>query len=508
MNADSNRIAKNTILLYIRQIVVLALGLYTTRLTLKVLGETDFGVYAAVGGITSLLTILTSSLSSGTQRFITFELGTGNKQKLSRIYVTSVNIHIILSVFLLIIGETVGTWFVLNRMTIPEERLITAFWIFQITLLNSVITLINVPNNAEIVAHEDMGIFAILTIVDSVLKLVAVILLFFITWDKLIVYSFSLFIIQFINRSLCFWYCKHHYEEARYYALWDKPLLKDMLRLSGWAGLTHLCVAGFIQGVNILLNLFFGPVMNAAYTVAMQAYSGIRSFCSNFQLAANPQITKLFSNGELNKMHKLICSVCKMSFFLIFFLSLPFLLNANFILQIWLGDVPNHAVSFFILLLIFAYIDVFAYPLDIAAQASGKLKTYSLAVSIGVIVVLPISYIAYVFGAVAESIYFVAIIMASITMLVRVKLLSKLIDLRPSFFISHVIIRLILTTFFSLIVPVVFSFFVSTSLISVVISFIISFISVAISVYLVGLDVFERQLVVNLLSSLKQKIRK
>ena len=502
----NKRLAKNTFLLYLRQFFVLALGLYTSRLTLQVLGETDFGIYATVGGITSLLTIITTSLSAGTQRFITFELGAGNQEKLNKVYITSINIHLILSLILVLVGETAGTWFIFEKMTVPEDRLWITFWVFQITLLNSVLNLINVPNNAEIIAHEDMGAFAVVAIIDAVFKFVAVVGLFFVIWDKLLIYAIALFLIQFFQRTVCLWYCKRKYPEVNYQFLWDKPLMKSMIHIAGWMSLSNLAVTGFIQGVNILLNLFFGPIMNAAYTVAMQAYSGIRSFCSSFQLASNPQIVKLYAGNELERMHNLLCSVCKMSFFLIFILSLPFLINSEYVLTLWLGKVPEHAQSFFILLLLYAYIDVLAYPLDIAAQATGKVKTYCIWVSVAVLLILPITYVLYTIGAVAEIVYAVAIAMSFVTLFIRLTILGRLISLSKRKFVVEVILRSIFVMVTSVSIPIIFSYLTPITTTNVICSFIICFGLSVIVTLVLGLNIKERSLLKSMLISIKNKL--
>lgn len=482
-------------MLYVRQLFVLAIGLYTSRLTLEVLGETDFGIYAAVGGITSLMAILTTSLATGTQRFITFELGKGNIERLNRVYVTSINIHVILSIILLIVGEVAGSWFIFCKMTIPAERLWTAFYVFQFTLFNSAFTIINAPNHAEIVAHEDMGIWAFISIADSVLKLISVACLFLISWDKLLIYSFALFIIQFLQRTFCLWFCKKSYPEVKYSFIWDSVLIKDMMKIAGWSGLNNLAVTGFIQGVSILLNVFFGPVLNAAYSIAMQAYSGIRQFCSSFQLASNPQIVKLYSVGEYDRMQRLLLSVCKFSFFLIFVLSLPFLINANFVLSIWLKEVPAHTESFFILLLVYAYIDVLAYPLDIAAQATGKLKHYSITVSIIVLSTLVFAYIAYRFNAIAESIYIIAIIVSGFSLFARLFHLQRLIGLNVSSFIKTVAARIAIVAFVTFgALFVIYNISPHSTAISIAF-FPISWTLAVVIVYLCGLDSGEKAFV-------------
>lgn len=502
----AKRIVHNTILLYIRQILVLALGLYTTRLTLQILGVEDFGVYAAVAGFTSLLSILTNTLSSGAQRFITIELGKGNFEKLNKVYITSVNIQLLLSLILIIMGETIGVWFVTTQMTLPEERMMTAFWIFQIALFNSVLSLVNTPSSAVIVAHEDLQIIAVISILESALRLLAVVSLFHISWDKLIIYAIVLMIVQCVKRFSFFEYCRRHYIETKYRLLWDRDLFQDMLHISGWIGLTSIAISGFIQGVNVILNIFFGPVVNAAYSVSMQAYSGVRAFCSNFQLASNPQIVKLYSIGDYDNMQRLLFRVCKMSFFLIFTLSLPFVINSDSVILLWLGRVPEHSKNFLILLFIYAYIDVFAYPLDTAAHATGLIRNYCIILSIGVLSTLPIAYVAYLFGAVPEAIYWIAITVALICIFVRLIFLSFLLKISILLFIKEVLGRVVLTSFISVMLPITLYLFAGDGYESIILNFIITYFTVVIIVYYVGLNNQERFFVLNEIKAFRNKI--
>lgn len=495
MDSNNKRIAKNTGLLYLRQLLTLALSLYTARLTLQVLGETDYGVYATVAGFTALLSTFTSSFSSGTQRFITIELGKGDYNSLNRIYCTSTNLHVLLSAILLVVGEVIGVWFIYNKMTIPPERIVVAFWVYQFTLLNSALVLINVPNQAEIIAHEDMGVWAFVSVVEALLRFLSVILLFVITWDKLFMYAFFLFVIQFMNRTFCMAWSKKKYCETRYHFEWNKELIKSMLSVTGWIGLINLCVTGFVQGVNILLNVFFGPVMNAAYAIAMQAYSGIRQFCSSFQLASNPQIVKLYASDDLEKMHNLLITVCKISFYLIFALSMPFLMNAHYVLELWLKDVPPHTELFFVLLLIYAFVDVLAYPLDIAAQATGKLRHYSICVSIAILLILVISYIILSMGAMAESIYVVAIIMSFVCLMIRLSYLKSLIGMSMRRFLKDVVLRIIVVAFMSFAVCFVVKSFLACYPFGTIFVFFPSFVITLLVIYFLGMTYGEKMFV-------------
>ena len=506
-SSNNKRIAKNTTMLYFRQLFTLFISLYTSSLTLKVLGETDYGIYAAVGGFTALISILTNSLTTGTQRFITYELGRGDLVKLNRVYCTSINIHVILAVFLLIVGEIVGIWFVFNKMTIPPEKITSAIWILQFTLLNSAFSLINTPNSAEIVAHEDIGAWAIVSIIDTILKLLSVITLYFISWDKLITYSFFLFIIQLLNRGISVAWCKIKYPEVSYKFIWDIELFKSMLTISGWSSLSKLSQTGFMQGINILLNVAFGPIVNAAYAIALQAYTGIKQFCNNFQIAAMPQIVKSYSIGDISRVQRLLLSVCKLSFFMIYFISLPFLLNAEFVLKLWLTDVPNYTQVFFVLLLIYAFSDIFSTPLDTVAQAVGKLKKYSIYVSLGILSSLLISIFAVKYGAGPKTIFIIAIIISWCCLFIRLYCLKQIFSINIKGFCLNVISVCFKVVVISLILPLLFTFVnLGNQFLYLLLSFCLSFVSVLCSVFYFGLNNEERTLVFDFLSKFKKKL--
>ncbi|MCQ2217095.1 MAG: hypothetical protein MJZ33_01260 [Paludibacteraceae bacterium] len=507
MDLSSKRIVKNTGLLYIRQFLTLAISLYTSRLTLQILGETDMGIYATVAGFTALISTLTTALASGTQRFITFELGRGNIKDLNRVYSTSVNIHLVLSVVLIILGEVLGYWFIFSKMTVAIERQMAAYWVFQFALVNAVFAIVNIPNKAEIVAHEDMGVLAFVAILEVSLKCISVAVLVFLPWDRLILYAFFLFIIQFFIRMICVIWCRRKYEEARYQFVWDKAMMKSMLTLTGWVGLNNFAVVGFVQGTTILLNVFFGPALNAAYTIAMQAYSGIRQFCSSFQLASNPQIVKLYSNNKLNEMQSLLVSVCKISFFLIYAFAFPFIINAHFVMDVWLTEIPEHAESFFILLLLYAFVDVLSYPLDVAAQATGKLKKYSMSIFVLVLSNLVFSYVAFGLGAVPEIMYIIAIIISCFSLGLRLYYLQSLIKMRIAVFIEAVVVRIILVGGVSSVIPFVLYFLLPVGFPFAIFLFFVSFVSSITAIYFLGLNSSEKELMKALISKMKQKIR-
>ena len=492
--SNKNIILKNTSLLYVRQLFTLALSLYTSRLTLQALGATDFGVYAAVGGFTSLFGFLSSSMAGSGQRFLTFELGNGSQTQLNVIFNTFLQLMLGLSMLFVLLSETIGVWLFYHYLTIPIERYNVAFWVFQLSIFACVLNIINAPYNAVVVAHEDMGKFALFSIVDAILKLIFVCLLFVLKWDKLLTYAFLLLLIQIIDRIVMWIYCRR-YEESHIRMIFDKSLVFRMSSFAGWTMLSNLSVMGFSQGINILLNICFGPIINAAYTVANQAYSGIRSFCSSFQLACNPQIVKTYSQQQLEELNQLLLFVCKISFFLVFLLSVPFIVNAEYVMKLWLVNVPPHTVGFFVMLLIYAYLDVFAYPLDIAAQATGDLKTYTLRTSVLLLSILPLGYIGYrVFDIAPESIYVIAVVIGSIGIILRLITLRKNVHICISQFIA-MLFRCFLIAVCSLFVALWMKQQINDTTLMMVVSFVTSIIESSIFVLLFGLNKRERDLI-------------
>ena len=491
-----NKIVKNTLYLYSRQLFTLFLSLYTSRLTLQVLGVTDFGIYAAVGGVTSFIAIITSSLSNSTQRYITFALGKNGIEELNRTYISSIEIHLGLSLLILILAETVGLFFLYSKMVIPEARMSIAFWVYQFSILTVIANISTAPHYAEIVAHENMNVLAVTSFVDSILKLLSVVVLLYISLDILLIYSLLAFIVQFVYRVMLVCYCKLRYEECHLKRYYDKKLCVSMLSLTSWNFVCNLGIMGFAQGTIILLNVFFGTIINAAYNISFQAYFGIRNFTSSFQLASNPQIIKSYSENRLEEMRELLMKVCKFSFYLIFVMSFPIIMNSELILSIWLKDVPDHAQNFFVLLLVFSFFEVMDYPLDIAAQATGKMKTYSIIVFISYTSILLLSYIAYQMGAIPEMIIYIAIVISFIGIIGRVIVLNATLKLSVKEFFRRSLLRPFAVTLF--VCPIVIYikiFWGNLSVIGSFLFFVYIFLYEIIVIYLMGLENHERNLV-------------
>ncbi len=451
---NNKRIAKNTLLLYVRMLLMMIVSLYTSRVILQVLGIEDFGVYNVVGGIVSMFAFINGGMVAATQRYITFEIGSGNKEKLKQVFSTSLQIHAIISVLIIILGETVGLWFLLEKMIIPDDRMTAAMWVYQCSIIACVVNIMSIPYNADIVAHEKMSVFAYISIIDVVLKLLIVYLLILSLFDKLIVYAVLLLIVQLLIRSVYTRYCKKHFEESFYVHSFNVVLLKEMSGFAGWSFWGSLAGVLYTQGLNMMLNVFFGPVVNAARGIAVQVQSAVQQFVTNFQMALNPQITKNYAVGNLEQMHSLMFRSARFSFILLFFITLPVLLETDFLLTIWLKTVPADTVIFIHIMICISLIYTTANPCIIANQATGKVRVYQAVVGGILLTILPISYIVLKLGAPAYSVFIVHFCIESVAQFSRMYMLRKLINLPVRQYLINIYIPIITTVVVAIILPI------------------------------------------------------
>lgn len=429
-NAENNkRIAKNTLLLYVRMILMMGITLFTSRIILQVLGVEDYGIYSVVGGVISIISFINGGMVSATQRYITFALGKNDLQQLKKVFSTSIQIHSFISLIILIFSETIGLWFLYNELIIPESRMTAAFWVFQCSIIISIVTIMSAPYNAAIIAHEKMSAFAYISVFEAALNLAIVYLLKISSWDKLIAYAIFLLLVKVTIRFVYAIYCKKNFEEATYIHSVSKPLLKEMFSFAGWSFWGNLANVLYTQGLNMMLNIFFGPVVNAARGIAVQVQTAVSLFVSNFQMAINPQITKNYAIGDLDQMHLLMFRSARFSFFLLYLLVLPILLDTNFILKVWLKTVPDNTVVFTQIMLCISLVYSLTGNCVIANQATGKVKVYQSIVGGILLLVLPLSYIVLKLGAPAYSVFIVHFFVELMAQLARIILLQKPIDL-------------------------------------------------------------------------------
>lgn len=491
-NSKYKRMAKNAGMLYFRMLLTMGVTLYTSRVVLQTLGVDDFGIYHVVAGFVTMLGFLNSAMSSATQRFLAFELGKPGEKDMPGIFSMSLNIHVLIAVFVLVLGETVGLWFVKTQMTIPADRMLAAEWVFHFALLSFMVTIVSVPYNALIIAHERMSVFAWVSIIDVTLKLLIVFMLGWFGVDKLILYGLLNLMVVVVIFLIYRTYCHSTFKDSQFRLYWDRQLFKDMFSYTGWNLWGHTAAIISNQGANILLNIFFGPAINAARALAMQLYSALNNFVHNLQVAVNPQIIKSYATKDTDYMHKLICYGCKYNYFLVLLISMPVLNNIEYLLTLWLGTVPPKTILFSQLAIISVIVDSLSQPLITSVQATGRIKTYQIIVSVIIILNLPASAALFYYGAEPEIIYYVAITLSCILLLVRIYLVSKLISLKVTKFINEVIIPITLVSTTIYILSTLLTLDKPSSLLGLFFSFSTISGSVLALIFLLGLSNVER----------------
>ncbi len=489
---NNKRIAKNTLLLYFRLLVTMVVSLYTSRVVLGALGEDDFGIYNVVGGVVAMFTSISGALSSAISRFLTFELGRGDMDRLKRIFSTSVTIQLIIGVIIFILIEVAGVWFLNSKMDIPAERMQAANWVLQISAITLIINLISVPYNASIIAHERMSVFAYISIFDVCAKLAVTYLIIISPIDKLVFYSALMCVIALGVRLAYGWYCKRHFEECRFSLSFDRELLRNMFGFAGWNFIGVSSALLRDQGGNILLNLFFGTGVNAARAIATQVNSAIVGFSSNFMVALNPQITKSYANGNQSYMMTLIFQGARLSYYMLLILSLPLLINTKYILEIWLIEVPDHTVWFVRLALIFGMIEAISNPLIAAMLATGKIRNYQIVVGGLQLLNLPISYVFLMCGYMPEIVLIVALFISGVTLSARLIMLRGMINLSVREYIRRVILNISMVSIIATPLPLLFHLHNPENFTTFVVSGIICVISSIVAIYFIGCTRQER----------------
>lgn len=442
---DKKRIVKNTILLYLRMLLTLVISLYTSRIVLQTLGVIDFGVYNVVGGVVILFTFFSAPLAHSTRRFLMYELGTGNQTRLQKIMSSSIVIHIVFALVVVLLTEAIGRWFVINVLQIPPLRLDAALYVLHFSAISIFLSIITLPFTSDVIAHEQMDVFAIVSIGEALLKLLIVSVLVVADVDKLVLYTFLLILLQMFSFLSYFIYCRCKFHEARCGFKADRGVVRELLSFFGWTmtgGLSGICNG---QGLNMLLNVFYGPAVNAARGIAVQVQTVTFNFCQNIQDAINPQITKTYASGDYDNMHKLIAAGSKLTFIFLLMIILPILFNTEYILTLWLGDYPNYTVDFIRLILIVYLIDILSSPLITANHATGNIKKFQIVVESVNIMTLPISYILLRLNPEFSPIvvYIVLLIIAIVAQVIRIIIVLPNIKMRFGYYFKSILQPLI-----------------------------------------------------------------
>ena len=454
-SSANKRIAKNTLVLYVRMLFTMGISLFTSRVVLQTLGVEDYGISSVVGGVISMFTFINAAMVSSTQRYLNFELVRGDANQLRNVFSTSLQIHALIALAIIVLSETVGLWFLNEKLVIPEARMTAAMWVYQCSILSCAVSIMSTPYNAVIVAHEKMSAFAYISILDVSLKLLVVYLLVVLPFDKLIILAILNLLVQLFIRYIYTLYCHRHFPESYFQFRFNKTLFKEMFGFAGWSFWGNLAAILYTQGLNMMLNIFFGPIVNAARGIAVQVQSAVQQFVGGFQTALNPQITKNYASNNLPQMHSLMFRSARFSFLLLFFLSLPVLMETNFILTLWLKTVPDDAVIFTQIMICISLIYTTANPCVIANQATGKVKIYQMVVGGILLLILPISYVVLKLGAPAYSVFIVHFCIESLAQFSRMYMLRKLIHLPLWQYMKNIYIPIVSTVVIAIILPLV-----------------------------------------------------
>ena len=492
---NNQRIAKNTILLYARMLFTMAVSLYTSRVVLNTLGVEDYGIYNVVGSIVTMFSFLNSAMITSTQRYLTFEIGREDKERLKLVFSTSLRIHAIIATLIIILTETVGLWFFYNKMVIPADRMVAAMWVLQISVITMILQVMSVPYNSVIIAHERMGAFAIISVLEVVLKLVVVYLLLLGDFDKLSFYAVLIACVQLLIQCIYVIYCWKHHEETRSINLKNRSLLVEMGKFAGWNVWGNFAGMLMGTGVNMLLNVFFGPVVNAARAIAVQVESALNQFSTNFLMAVNPQITKLYAQGNMNDMHDLLFRASKLTFFLLLAIAFPVFIETETILTVWLKVVPDYTPQFLRLLLVIMLIGSTANPLMTAAAATGNVKKYQSVIGGILLSIVPIAYIVLKMGGNPTSVYVVYLVILVVAFIARLLIVRPMINLSLHKYFSIVIVRCALVFSLALGISYLIKLVLPQGLLFVIFMCIISIVLVVLFSYMVGLTKIERTFV-------------
>lgn len=490
---DNTKIAKNTLFLYLRMGIMMITSLFTSRIVLDVLGVEDFGIYNLIGGIVVLFSFLNASLLTGIQRFLNYHLGRNESLMAQRVFSMSLNIYFILGIVILILAETIGLWFLETQLSIPDERMQAAHYVFQFVVLTFLIGMIRIPYNASIIAYERMNFYAYISMAEVILKLGVVYLLYITTFDKLIFYAFLYTLIPILITIIYYVYSKRNIEIARYTKFWDKGIFKSLFNFSGWSLFGSFANLSVQQGINFLINIFYGVSVNAAAGIANQVVGTVYQFVSNFQTAFNPQIVKTYAAEQYEQFQSLICRASKFSYFLILFIVLPLLLVMDSALSIWLVDVPEYTSIFCRLILLFFVIDAINAPLWMSVQATGNIRNYQVLMSVLILLNLPFSYSLLKLGYPVYCVWIVRIIFNIVTFIARCWYMRAKMSFPLRRFINGVMYPIIIVTLVAVPMPILTYYTISGTYINLSITVLVSFISVAIATYSLGLTQNERE---------------
>lgn len=507
---NTKRVAKNTIFLYGRMLIGMLVSLYTSRVILEALGVVDYGIYNVVGGFVAMFAIISTALSNSTVRFLTYELGTGNKKNLNEIFSTSVLIHILICIVIIIFTETLGLWFLNNKMVIPQDRMFAANVVFQASIASFLLGILSVPYNACILSHEKMDIYAYIGVFQIFANLAVVLIVRYchFHWDVLIAYSILIISVNMLVQIANMSYSWRHFPETHIAPHFHKARWREMGGFAMWNAIG--CTAGILkeQGVNILLNLFFGPVVNASRAIASSVNNAISSFSGNFTNALNPQVTKNYASGDLDYSLNLVFKGTRFSFYILMLISIPILFEMPYVLTLWLNKYPENSITFARLILIGSLLETLSATLINLVSATGKIRNYQLIVGGLLLLNCPIDYFILKLGFPAYSVYLVSIVIGIGCLSLRLIFLKSMVGLSISKFLKNVCLNTILTLICASIAPLLVYYMMPEGIIRLLILSFISIISSSLVVIYISCNASERKFILAYLSKITNIILK
>lgn len=493
------RIAKNTLSLYLRQLISIFVSLYTTRLVLKILGVSDFGLYNVIGGIVPLFTFFASAMTSATQRYISVDLGRGDVGQLKLTFSTIVYIYRVLSLIILIAAETIGLWYLNNKMVIPDGRLCVANVVYQLSVFSCIVSVVSTPYSSAIVAHERLDVYAYVGILETMLRFALALFLYFVpVVDSLLAYAIGLCCVSLVSRIIYQLFCRKHFVECMLTHKFDRQLYRGILSYTSYNMIGSFAIVGKNQGVNLLMNLFFGAVVNAAQGIAMQVINAINSFISNFYMSTRPQIIKLYSAGIWEEAWRLLCISTKYSFYLLLFILMPVLLLIDDVLLLWLGEYPDFTAIFIKLIMLDVLVQSLTSQLIVLLQAENRIKSYQLSSSLIVLLVLPISYLFYKAGFPPYCVYLVSIFLSIVSSIVIVCMTRREISRFSSvLYLKEVLLPILGTSVLSALL----TFLIAGQIENVLIKCLLGCLFVCLSVCFVGMSKLEKKRIISVIKS-------
>ena len=501
ITTDNKRIAKNTVYMYIRMFITMLIGLYTSRVVLASLGFDDYGLYNVVGGVIAMFSFINGALSQTTSRYITFYLGKKDIPRLREVFSTGFYIHVLLALIIVLLGETLGLWYVNNKLVVPDGRFQAAFWLYQFTVLTAAANIISVPFNASIISHEKISAYAIITIAESVLKLMLAISLVHVPFDRLIYYGAAILLIQLSYNAFGWIYSTKKFEGIKIIRVFDKSMFKEMFGFTGWNLLGNFSYMFFTQGLNLMLNSFFGTAVNAARGIAVQVEGVVRGFATNVQTAINPQIVKSYAQGEIERMFSLVFASSRYCFYLLFLIALPLILEAGFVLNIWLGEYPEHTINFIRITLINLTFEALSTPMFMSNLASGKVKIYQICMGVTSLVFIPLTYFALKLSLLPEMVFICLFVLKVVEMIERIFIIHAQTGMSRMLYVKKVLLNICLVVVISSVAPTVLHSVMCPGIIRFLVVGLTCILSIGLTVFLLGINKEERVIFVNYLKN-------